>query len=314
MNGGNVTVGLFVVSLALAASVVCTGVADPVIDIHIHSYDHDGRFDARVPNPGDGRPMSVSNGADHARATAVALRDAGVVRAIVAGEKRALDDRIIAFDPERLRGGFEINDVPDAAMLAEIRARHAAGKLAMIGEVEYQYVGVRHDDPRLEPLWALAEELEVPIAVHSGSGPTGIVYHGQPLHRERIGDPSSFEEVLVRHPKMKLIIMHAGWPFLDNTVALMSAYPQVYVDLGAIDWAERRSMMDHYLEQLMTYGFGKRILFGSDQMVWPEGTAQAIARFRTAHYLSDDQRRDIFFNNAVRLFGWTELAACGRRT
>lgn len=57
---------------------------------------------------------------------------------------------------------------------------------------------------------------------------------------------------------------------------------------------------------------GKRVLFGSDQMVWPEGTAQAIARFRTAPYLSPAQRRDIFFNNAVRLFGWSDLAACGR--
>lgn len=304
--------GLFIIGLAAAASSLCTSVAEPVIDIHIHSYDRDGGFDARVPNPGNGRPMTVFTGADHAKATALALREAGVVRAIVGGEARALDDRLIAHDPARLRGGFEINDVPDAAMLAEIRARHAAGKLAMIGEVEYQYVGVRHDDPRLEPLWALAEELGVPIAVHSGSGPAGIVYRGQPRHRERIGNPSSFEEVLVRHPKMKLIIMHAGWPFLDDTVALLSAYPQVYVDLGAIDWAEQRPMMDHYLEQLMTYGFGKRILFGSDQMVWPEGTAQAIARFRTAPYLSPEQRRDIFFNNAVRLFGWTDLAACKR--
>lgn len=297
--------------LALAASSLCTSVAEPVIDIHVHSYDRDGRFDARVPNPGTGAPMTAFNGADHAKATVATLRKAGVVRAIVGGQSRATDDRMISQDPDRLLGGFEIDDVPDAAMLAEIRARHASGKLAMIGEVEYQYVGVRHDDPRLEPLWALAEELDVPIAVHSGSGPAGIVYHGQPLHRERIGNPSSFEEVLVRHPRLKLIILHASWPFLDDTVALMSAYPQVHVDLGALDWAEPRPMMDHYLEQLMNYGFGKRILFGSDQMVWPEGTAQAIERFRTAPYLSARQRRDIFFNNAVRLFGWKDLAACG---
>ena len=298
--------------LAAAAASLCVGVTEPIVDIHVHSYDNDARFDARIPNPGDGRPMTVFTGADHARATAAALRANGVVRAIVGGASRVTDDRIISLDPARLRAGFQIDDVPDAAMLAEIRARYAAGKLAMIGEVEYQYRGIRHDDPRLEPLWALAEELQVPIAVHSGSGPAGIVYHGEPQHRERFGDPSAFEEVLVRHPRMKLIILHAGWPFLDDTVALLHSYPHVYVDLGAVDWAEPRPGFDQYLQQLLIYGFGKRILFGSDQMVWPEGTAQAIARFRSSPYLTTEQRRDIFFDNAVRLFGWSDLAACSR--
>ena len=304
--------GALLLSLAAAAS-VCTGIAEPIVDVHLHSYEHDARFAARVPNPGTGAAMTVKDGPDQARATVTALRAAGVVRGIVGGESRATDDRMIALDPARLRGGFEIDDVPTPALLAEIRARHAAGKLAMIGEVDYQYEGIRHDDPRLEPLWALAEELQVPIAVHSGAGPAGIVYMGSPRHRERFGDPSALEEVLVRHPRMKLVIMHAGWPFLDSTIALLHAYPQVYVDLGAIDWAEPRPGFDQYLQGLMTYGFGKRILFGSDQMVWPEATGQAIARFRRASYLTAGQRRDIFFNNAVRLFGWTDLTACGRR-
>lgn len=303
------------VLLAMAAGAVmsvCSGVAEPVIDIHLHSYEHDPRFAMQVPNPGTGAPMFVANGSQQASATVEALRAASVVRAIVGGENRATDDRMIALDPDRLRGGFEIDDIPSPEILAEIRARHADGKLTMIGEVEYQYEGIEHDDPRLEPLWALAEELQVPIAVHSGAGPAGIVYMGSPKHRERFGDPTALEDVLVRHPKMKLIIMHAGWPFLDDTIALMHAYPQVYADLGAIDWAEPAPGFDHYLQTLITYGFGKRILFGSDQMVWPDATARAIARFRDAPYLTADQKRDILFNNAVGLFGWTDLAACSQ--
>ena len=302
--------GPIILMLAAGAAPICTGVQEPIVDVHLHSYEHDPRFKARVPNPGTGKPMIVANGKEQASATVAALRAAGIVRGIVGGENRTTDDRMIALDPDRLRAGFEIDRIPSAADLAEIRARHAAGKLAMIGEVDYQYNGIRHDDPRLEPLWALAEDLQVPIAVHSGAGPAGIVYMGSPLHRERFGDPTSLEEALVRHPKMKLIIMHAGWPFLDSTIALLHAYPQVYVDLGAIDWAEPAPGFDHYLETLMTYGFGKRILFGSDQMVWPDATDQAIARFRAATYLTSEQRRDIFFNNSVRLFGWNDLASC----
>lgn len=295
--------------IAVAAS-VCAGVAHPVVDIHIHTYEHDSRFEFKVPNPGTGAAMQVTNGKDHAAATAAALKADGVVRAIVGGEDSHTDDRLIALDPDRLRGGYQIDDIPTPAQLAEISSRHAAGRLVMIGEVEYQYHGIAHDDPRLEPLWSLAEELQVPIAVHSGAGPAGIVYHGSPKHRAKIGDPISFEEVLVRHPRMKLIILHAGWPWAEDMIALMDAYPQVYVDMGAIDWAEPLPQFDHYLKTLITYGYGKRILFGSDQMVWPEATAQAIERFRSADYLSRAQKDDILFNNAVQLFGWTDLAGC----
>lgn len=278
--------------------------------MHIHSYEHDGRLRGHVPNPATGAPLTLANGAEHAAATVAILRKAGVVRAIVGGENHETDARMVALDPMRLRYGYKVDQLPTAKDLADIRALHVAGNLAMIGEVDYQYEGIRHDNPGLEPLWALAEELQIPIAVHSGAGPPGIISMGSPQHRERIGDPTSFEEVLVRHPRMKLIIMHAGWPFIDSTIALLHAYPQVYVDLGAIDWAEHQPGFDDYLKRLMTYGFGKRILFGSDQMVWPEGTTLAIARFRAATYLTSEQRRDIFFNNAVRLFGWTDLSAC----
>lgn len=300
--------------LANVAPAVCAGVAEPIVDMHLHSYENDPRFRARVPNPATGAPMMVANGAEHAAATVAALRAAGVVRAIVGGVSRATDNRMTALDPARMRAGYKVSALPTAAQLAEIRALHAAGRLAMIGEVDYQYEGIRHDDPGLEPLWALAEELQVPIAVHAGAGPPGIIYQGSPRHRERFGDPSAFEEVLVRHPRLKLIVMHAGFPFFDGMVGLLQAYPQVYVDLGAIDWAEHGPAFHDYLGKLMTYGYGKRILFGSDQMAWPDATALAIARFREAAYLSPEQRRDIFFNNAVRLFGWSDLAACSRGT
>jgi hypothetical protein len=59
-------------------------------------------------------------------------------------------------------------------------------------------------------------------------------------------------------------------------------------------------------------GFGKRILFGSDQMVWPEAIGQSIDAYLQADFLTPQQRRDILFDNAVRFFGWTDLERCGR--
>ena len=41
-------------------------------------------------------------------------------------------------------------------------------------------------------------------------------------------------------------------------------------------------------------------MFGSDQMVWPEGIGMAIEGIESASFLTAEQKRDILYNNAVR--------------
>ena len=59
---------------------------------------------------------------------------------------------------------------------------------------------------------------------------------------------------------------------------------------------------------LVRAGFGDRLMFGSDQMIWPETIGLAVEAIESAHFLSEEQRRDIFFNNAVRFFGFDAVA------
>jgi len=40
-------------------------------------------------------------------------------------------------------------------------------------EVQSQCFGIAANDPRMEPYYALAEELDVPIGIHMGPGPPG---------------------------------------------------------------------------------------------------------------------------------------------
>ena len=94
--------------------------------------------------------------------------------------------------------------------------------------------------------------------------------------------------------------MHAGYPYLQETIAIMHIYPQVYADLGAIDWRRPRGEFHEYLRALVRAGFGKRLMFGSDQMVWPEGIGMAVEGIESASFLTEEQKRDIFYNNAVR--------------
>jgi predicted TIM-barrel fold metal-dependent hydrolase len=181
-----------------------------------------------------------------------------------------------------------------------MRAWIRAGRFAAIGEVGTQYLGIEPGDPALEPLWALAEELDVPVGIHLGTGPVGAPYLGFDRYRARLHSALLIEEVLVKHPRVRVNLMHAGWPMLDDLLAVLWTHPQVYVDVGVISWALPRAEFHRYLRRIVEAGFGKRVLFGSDQMVWPETVELAIEAVESADFLTAEQRRDIFFNNAVR--------------
>lgn len=201
------------------------------------------------------------------------------MKAVVSGDRDA-ELRWKQAAPEQISIGYNIPD-PTKVDLALMRREHAAGRLQVIGEVGGQYAGIPPNDPRMEPLFALAEELDVPIALHMHPGPPGAPYPPFSMTKMRAGNghPLLLEDVLVRHPKLRLYVMHAGWPFLDEMKALLYEHPQVYVDVGVIGWLPPRPEFHRFLRGLVEAGFGKRIMFGSDQMAWPdriEKTVEAI--------------------------------------
>jgi uncharacterized protein len=102
----------------------------------------------------------------------------------------------------------------------------------------------------------------------------------RPKFRVTLGNPILLEEVLIRHPKLRVYLMHAGGPFLQETKAIMAVYPQVYADLGVIDWIIPRDEFHNALQGLVRAGFGKGLMFGSDQMLWPEANRRSRSRRR----------------------------------
>lgn len=68
----------------------------------------------------------------------------------------------------------------------------------------------------------------------------------------------------------------------------------------AITWIIPRSAFHRYLQGLVDAGLGKRLMFGFDQMQWPETIDLAVEAIESAEFLSADQKRDIFYNNAAR--------------
>jgi uncharacterized protein len=234
------------------------------------------------------------------------MKRLNVVKGVVsggAGDRLAAASHWHDADPDRfiaaagIRGSAD-TPLPDVAVL---RAAFPTGRLRVLGEITAQYAGLTLGDRRYDPYLSLAEEFDMPAAVHMGVGPPGISYdpccHG---FRASLGNPAVLEEALNRHPKLRVNVMHGGWPYLQETIALLFVYPQVNVDLGAIDWALPRAEFHAYLGALMRAGFGRRIMFGSDQMYWPEAIGMAVDAIEAAPFLTPENRRDIFYDNAAR--------------
>lgn len=272
----------------------------PIFDVHLHCFSKDPRWDALVPNPISGRGLTATNEKAHMAETIAQMDKYNIVKGMVSGDY-PVALRWQSANPNRFIIGYEFND-PSTLDLEYLRREIKAGRLNVIGELGAQYANIAPNDERLEPIFALAEELDIPVAYHIHPGPFGAVYSGEPLMRQKINSPLLLEDVLIKHPKLRLYVMHAGYPRVDEMINMLYAYPQLYVDIGVIDWTLPRAEFHQYLRRLVQAGYGDRIMFGSDQMVWTDAIGMAVENINAAKFLSKKQKRDIFYDNAVRFF------------
>jgi len=280
---------------------------EPIIDVHLHAYPPTEAI-PDIANPANGGKPGVKDGEAHRRACLEEMKRLNIVRGIVSGGS---GDRLAAAmhwrdaAPDRIIGGAGIRGSEDTPLpdLQTLRKLFETGRLGVLGEVTAEYAGATLSDPRYEPYLAMAEELDIPVNLHTGTGPPGISF--DPCCRNfrvAFGNPALIEEALNRHPKLRVSLMHAGWPYLQETIAILFEYPQVYADLGAADWLLPRAEFQAYLGALVRAGFAQRILFGSDQMYWPQGIGLAVEGIQSASFLKPEEKRDILYNNAVRFF------------
>jgi uncharacterized protein len=284
-------------------SAVAPQTADPIIDVHMHARTRAIRTADGVPAPppclpqGCTRLGTVVRSDEDVMALALeAMERNNIVLGVVSDGPLERVYEWAAARPGRFLAGAGIRN-PAKVDTAYLRSEVEAGRLHVIGEIGTQYAGLPPDDPAHEPIYALAEALDVPVLIHT-EGIAGASARFRIAH----GHPERLEEVLLRHPRLRLWLENAGYPFLDEMIALMYRYPQVYADVSTITWIIPRAEFWRYLEALVDAGLGDRLMWGSDQMNWPGTIDEGLKAIREAPFLSEMQKRDILYNNAVRFF------------
>ncbi len=279
-----------------------TAVKGPIIDAHAHAVHALKPGEEAWPwpewQPRDFLPAPRTD-AGLIQETLAMLKRLNIVKAVVSG---SMLDAWREAAPGLVIPGFQTGiagTTPEQFAAYRKSLRETPG--AVIGEVGSQYAGLTPNDPQFAPFLSLAEELDRPMIVHVGLGAPGARQF-----RMSLSDPLLFEDALVKHPKLRLCVSHAGYPLLDRMIALLYYYPNVYVDTAFIDWYLPRKEFHAYLRRLVEAGYGKRIMFGSDNMYWPEAIRLAVESIESADFLRPEQKRDILYNNAARFFRLTD--------
>lgn len=289
----------------------------PIIDAHMHAFTFEAWSNGnRPPHPTTGKPPEAKTSADILRLTLEAMDRYNIKVGVLSGPLETVHawqaqapGRFLAFAMFSGRPASDPRAHDPSPSLDLLRRERAAGLLQGLGEVTSPYEAVDYDGPELAPYFALAAELNLPIGVHTGLTFPEAVFTCCPQYRIERGNPVHLDPVLARHRGLRLYIMHMGDVWQESTLAILHMYPQVYVDVAAVDWgAMPRGQFHAMLQRLITAGFGKRIMFGSDQMVWPELIGQAVEGIESAPFLTDAEKHDIFYNNAARFLGLPETA------
>lgn len=281
--------------------------AGPIIDVHLHAYTA-ADYGAGAPSPAGTAPAPAS-AREHMERTIEVMRRCNVVMGAVSGDAREAAVAWHDHAPGRVLRGWSM-EAPGDFMAPDAFADLVRGSaLDVLGEVGAQYAGYSPSDPAYGAYWALAQEHGIPVGIHTGQSFPGMPYRGRPHFRLRYGDPMLLEDMLVEYPRLKVYMMHAGGGghYSGNALMMMAMYPQLHVDISLISWMPgTEAVLEPFLRQAKQRRMLDRVMFGTDQMLWPETIELAIQRINGLDFLSVEEKAGIFYGNAARFLGLSD--------
>lgn len=152
-------------------------------------------------------------------------------------------------------------------------------------------------DPKLEPVYRLAAEMQVPVMIHTGDTFT-------PRGKLKYAHPLNVDDVAVDYPETNFVICHLGSPWFRDCMEVVYKNSNVYTDISGLvlgNFTDRfESYMHKQLQEMLTYGVEPdKVLFGTD---WPISSMDSYLEFMEELNIPQRERQKILYENAARLF------------
>jgi uncharacterized protein len=278
-----------------------------VIDVHMHASNPEGMKKASTANFGAFRRTfdnMVTDGSVLLKQTIDYMDKNNIKVGVLSGENDLVQNWVKAH-PTRFIPSFS----PDTSLkdhqaaASQFERDVEQGKWRAMGELGLAYDGLALNDPLLFPYYEVCERKGIPVFFHTGLDGPEPQQLVSPKFRIELGDPLLLQDVVIRFPKLKVIIMHMGWPYPDHALYMLYAYPNVYLDTAVVNWILGPSVFNRMLKEAVDTVGSDRILFGSDQMVWPQMITPAVQAIVKADYLNAEDKRRILWGNAAELMG-----------
>ncbi len=171
-------------------------------------------------------------------------------------EQAAADPALVAFKSViAYRTGLDVEDPPADYCERAFQLWRADG----FRETRQHAKPVR--DRLLRRTLAAAKRHDRPLHVHCGGGDPAIV-----LAHAR---PQDLFPLLAEHADQPVVLIHSGWPWLEEGAFVASVLPQVYLEVSiTMPWLSLA--IDQKLEVLLGATPPAKILYGSDEASEPE--------------------------------------------
>jgi uncharacterized protein len=221
--------------------------------------------------------------------------------AFTAGLEAAVADGSIAFKSViAYRTGLDVCDWSASDREAAFAAWRADGWR----ETREHAKPVR--DSLLQRGLAVAKRAGIPVHIHCGGGDPSIVFsHSR---------PSDLFNLLSAHMDQPIVLIHSGWPWVDEGAFVASILPHVYLDTSlSTPWASLA--IDSRLEILLGIAPPAKVMYGSDEASEPEviWLSAHLAREALTRVLETGIERRHLNREAARRIGADVLGGNARR-